>query len=164
MGKKVNKLVIKIKSCRGTCSYGYKEGDVVAVVIQDPEGYQKGQYNLEDFDLPEGYCEGSMISRTSLEHTDLVIKGDICPAVFAPIYRHAFCMLLGGNVPWAFKHDFEGGGVDVACPDPENLVVFEMIIQERSEISGDKYIDIQSKIAEKTSKRAKGNSFEREGL
>jgi uncharacterized repeat protein (TIGR04076 family) len=52
------------------------------------------------------------------------IVGKVCPEAFDSLYRNAFCMLFGGKIPWA--KDKERTITQTACPDPFNLVTFEL--------------------------------------
>lgn len=150
MSRDANKMSVKIKQSEGVCSYGYNAGDLVAVIIQDPKGYIEGMYDIEKYTFAGSRGGGSLIKRTELEHTDLVFIGDICPSVFGDIYRHAFCMLLGGKVPWVYRYGKEGTRTEVPCSDHDNQVIFELEVIERVKQSVEDYAKEQRRIAEKT--------------
>ncbi|HIE05494.1 MAG TPA: TIGR04076 family protein [bacterium (Candidatus Stahlbacteria)] len=46
---------------------------------------------------------------------------DICPAAFHSLYPYLRVLQFGGNLPWE-----EEGQALIACPDPENPVVFRL--------------------------------------
>ena len=46
---------------------------------------------------------------------------DMCPAAFASLYPNLRTLYFGGNFPWE-----KPGGSKVACPDPDNPVVFKL--------------------------------------
>ena len=98
---KEKKVIVRVDSIAKSCVFGYEEGEKAGVFVQNPDK------------------AGGM---------PIVEKGDICPDAFAPIHRQAFCMLLGGKIPWS--EDEEGKIVKVGCPDAENRVVFELELKE----------------------------------
>ena len=88
----------------------------VVVTVKDIKGECKFGYKVGDKieieQNPEGY------------NFVPIIKGRICPEAFENIYRNAFCMLFGGKIPWSL--DDERTIAQTVCPDPRNLVTFEL--------------------------------------
>jgi len=50
------------------------------------------------------------------------IRGEVCYSALMVLLPHVYAMQYGAEFPWAEDKDV----VHVACPDPENTVVFEV--------------------------------------
>ena len=76
------------------------------------QGYKVGKPALE-FEVRE--IEGSRVP---------CVEGRVCPEAFGGIYRNALALMYGAELPWAVG---EGKStVRTACPDWQNIVVFEL--------------------------------------
>lgn len=82
-------IIVRVKSQKGECAVGHKEGDEFIVGEMTPLGF--------------------------------------CTAAFYTIFPFLFALQHDAVLPWETDHD----KAFVACPDPDNPVVFEIIRQRK---------------------------------
>ncbi len=70
----------------------------------------------------KGECAAGHKVGDVIELVRFDVKGFICPSAFAAIYPTIFAMKFGAEFPWEEDSD----KTLVCCPDPRNLVIFEV--------------------------------------
>ena len=76
---------------------------------------------LEGGTCPHGLAPG----RRWMVDSGVVPEG-MCGSGYHAIFPYLTTLRFGGDLPWESEH----GVSRIACPDPENPVVFEMRVQE----------------------------------
>lgn len=74
----------------------------------------------------KGSCAAGHGVGDKIVYDGLNLEGYLCPSAFAVLYRYMYAMRFGAKFTFG---NIERSSIRIACPDADNPVVFELMMQ-----------------------------------